>query len=203
MYRNLVEMHKQSKLSFKGVTSFNLDEYIGLRPGHKNSYRYYMYENFFKHVDILEHNINIPDGNSEDLEQECIDYEKKISDAGGIDLMILGLGSNGHIGFNEPADHFPVATHVTELDESTIQANARFFDSIDQVPRLSITMGIGSIMRCRQILLLASGKAKARAIGAALEGPVTPKLPASILQFHPDVTVILDADAASQLTRLL
>ncbi len=200
MYRNLIEMHRGSNLSFKDVTTFNLDEYVGLEPHHSNSYRYYMYENFFKHIDVQEHNVNIPDGTAEDLEQECIHYEDKIRNAGGIDLMVLGLGNNGHIGFNEPSDRFPATTHVTKLDESTVQANARFFERIDQVPRYSITIGIGSIIRCRRILLLASGKAKARAISAALEGPVTPSLPASILQFHPDVTVILDAEAASKLT---
>jgi glucosamine-6-phosphate deaminase len=201
MYRNLIRMHRESGLSFKNVTTFNLDEYVGLSPDDENSYRYYMYQNFFNHIDIQKQNINIPDGTAEDLEQECVDYENKILSAGGIDLMVLGLGNNGHIGFNEPSDHFPNATHVTELDDSTIQANARFFESIDQVPRYAITMGIGSIMRCRKILLLASGNAKARAIRGALEGPVTPLLPASILQFHPDVTVILDTDAASELTR--
>ncbi len=201
MYRNLITMHKQGNLSFRHVTTFNLDEYIGLEPGHVNSYRYFMYENFFKHVDIQDQNINIPDGNAADLEQECMDYEAKIRNAGGIYLMVLGVGNNGHIGFNEPADHFPIATHVTRLDESTIRANARFFRSPDEVPRLAVTMGIGSIMRSRRILLLASGNAKARAISAALEGSVTPALPASILQFHPDVTVILDAEAASLLTR--
>lgn len=201
MYRNLIEMYRQGTLSFKQVTTFNLDEYIGLPPGDVNSYRYFMFENFFKHIDIQEENIHIPDGNAEDLEQECIAYENKIRAAGGIDLMVLGVGNNGHIGFNEPGDHFPVATHVTKLDESTIQANARFFDSIDQVPRYAITMGIGSIMRCHRILLLASGKAKAQAIRGAIEGPVTPKLPASILQFHSDVTIMLDAEAASLLSR--
>ncbi|HHY11554.1 MAG TPA: glucosamine-6-phosphate deaminase [Firmicutes bacterium] len=200
MYRNLIKMHKEGSLSFKNVTTFNLDEYVGLQKTHVNSFRYFMYENFFNHIDIQEGNINIPDGNSKDPEKECIAYEAKITNAGGIDLMVLGLGNNGHIGFNEPAGHFPASTHVAELDESTVQANARFFESIDEVPRFSITMGIGSIMRCRRILLLAGGQVKAPAIRGALEGPVTPALPGSVLQFHPNVTVVLDTGAASLLT---
>jgi glucosamine-6-phosphate deaminase len=199
MYRQLISMYQDGSLSFRDVSTFNLDEYVGLSPDNENSYHFYMQQNFFKHVDIKQHNINIPDSNAADVEAECAEYERKIETAGGIDLMVLGLGNNGHIGFNEPDSHFPARTHKVKLDESTIQANARFFSSIDEVPRFAVTMGIGSIMRCRSIMLLASGKAKAPAVKGALEGPITPALPASALQFHMDVTVILDKDAASLL----
>ncbi len=199
MYKQLISMYQDRSLSFKDVSTFNLDEYAGLSPDNENSYHFYMQDNFFKHVDIKENNTHIPDSTAADTETKCAEYERKIEKAGGIDLMVLGLGNNGHIGFNEPDSHFPLKTHRVKLDESTIQANARFFSSIDEVPRFAVTMGIGTIMHCRSVILLASGKAKAPAVKGALEGPVTPALPASALQFHMDVTVILDKDAASLL----
>ncbi len=199
LYQELISIHRDTKLSFKNVTTFNLDEYVGLEPDDVNSFHYFMNENFFRHIDIDKDCINIPDGNAPDVEMECAEYERKIADAGGIDLMILGLGNNGHIGFNEPNTHFPAITHKVKLDQSTIQANARFFHSIGQVPRFAVTMGIGSIMHCRSIMLLANGKAKAPAVKAALEGPIIPALPASALQLHSDVTVILDKEAAGLL----
>lgn len=200
MYHELIAMHQKANLSFEKVTTFNLDEYIGLERDHINSYNYFMFHNFFKHIDIDKANINIPNGNTEDPKEECAEYEKKIAKAGGIDLIILGIGVNGHIAFNEPSDHFPASTHIVTLDQSTVQANARFFMSVDEVPRFAITMGIGSIMHCRKIMLLANGEAKAQAVKEALQGPITPALPGSALQLHKDVTVILDTGAASRLT---
>ncbi len=200
MYRYLIKMYQKQKLSFKNVVTFNLDEYVGLEESHVNSYRYFMNQNFFDHIDIKQNNINIPDGNSEDVQRECDKYESKIINSGGIDLMILGLGVNGHIGFNEPSSHFPVRTHVAKLDRSTIKANSRFFKCIAEVPRFSITMGIGTILKSTRVLLLANGLVKAPAVKNVIEGPVTPAHPGSILQFHTNVTVVLDLQAASQLT---
>ncbi len=200
MYNKLIIMHQKYNLSFEKVTTFNLDEYIGLDRDHVNSFNFFMFENFFNHIDIDETNINIPNGSAGDPRKECAEYEAKIAKAGGIDFVVLGIGVNGHIAFNEPSDHFPASTHIATLDESTVQANARFFESIDEVPRYAITMGIGNIMHCRKIMLLANGKAKAHAIKQALQGPITPALPGSALQLHRDVTVVLDTEAASLLT---
>ena len=199
MYKELVNMYKQGLVSFQNVTTFNLDEYIGLSPDDKNSYHYYMYENFYKHVNVGEMNINIPNGKALDLEQECRDYEHKIKTAGGIDLMLLGLGVNGHIGFNEPGPLFSPVTHSIDLDKSTIEANARFFKSISEVPTSALTMGIGSIMRSRRVLLLATGDSKKVAVKNSIQGPVTPQVPASVLQLHSNATFLLDKDAASLL----
>ncbi len=199
MYKTLVDMHKQGLISFRDVTTFNLDEYVGLNPQDTNSYHYYMYENFFRHVDISEMNIHIPDGNAPDLEGECQCYERTIEDKGGIDLMLLGLGVNGHIGFNEPGPSFSSVTHKVDLDKSTIEANARFFRSVSEVPTSALTMGIGSIMRSRRIILLATGDTKRFAVRNSIECPVTPQVPASILRLHPNATFVLDKDAASLL----
>lgn len=199
MYHELIKMYENKELSFEQVTTFNLDEYVGLDKEHPQSYHAFMFENLFNHVDIKKENVNLPDGQAEDLEQECAAYDKKIKEAGGIDLQVLGIGHNGHIGFNEPKTPFESLTHVVDLDERTIQANSRFFDSIDQVPRKAVSMGIKSIMQAQKILFMATGADKAEIVAKALQGPVTPEVPASVLQLHPNVTVVLDKEAASKL----
>lgn len=200
MYQKLVQLHREEGLDFSRVITFNLDEYYGLAPDHPASYHYYMWENLFRHINIRPENIHIPDGTAADVEKECKNYEARIRKAGYIDLQVLGIGANGHIGFNEPGTDFGSETHLIELTETTIQANARFFASEKDVPRQALSMGIKSIMRSRHILLLASGEAKAEAVAAAVEGPVTQMVPASILQLHPDVTFIVDQAAAQYLT---
>lgn len=199
MYRELISMYKEGKLSFKDVTTFNLDEYEGIPKEDENSYYRFMRDNFFSHIDIDKERTNIPDGMSCDVEEECRDYERRIEKAGGIDLMVLGIGNNGHIGFNEPASYYAGITHRVKLHQNTIEANARFFGSVEKVPKYAVTMGIKSIMQCCSIMILASGKAKADAIKKALEGPITPELPASVLQLHRDLTVIVDEEAGSLL----
>ena len=199
LYADLAADFEAGKVSFKDVTSFNLDEYCGLDGSHDQSYRYFMNENLFSKVDIDRAATHVPTGKSDNLQAECAKYDKAIADAGGIDLQLLGLGHNGHIGFNEPSDVFPKGTHVVDLTESTINANSRLFDSIDEVPRKAITMGIGTIMAARSVLVVASGADKADIVRQAFLGPVTPEVPASILQFHPDATVIVDAEAGSKL----
>lgn len=198
-YKELVKIYKEGKFSFKDVKTFNLDEYYGLDKGNPQSYHYYMMENFFKHIDIDLNNINIPDGAAQDIELECKAYERKIKNAGGIDIQILGIGTNGHIGFNEPDIKFEAITHLVKLDEETIASNSRFFSSIKEVPSRAISMGIKTIMHGRKIVLLASGVEKSRVIERAVNGAITPDLPASILQLHPDVTFVLDKEAASEL----
>ncbi len=197
MYEKLVEYHKAG-LDFSQVTSFNLDEYIGLAGDHPASYRYFMEEQLFGLVNINPENIFIPNGAAEDPEAESQAYEERLKAAGGIDLQVLGIGTNGHIGFNEPGTPFNTTTHVVELTSSTREANARFFDSIDEVPTHAISMGIKSIMKARRIILLASGESKAEAIAQAVKGPITPDLPASVLQLHPNVQFIID-EAAGRL----
>lgn len=199
LYADLAKDYEEGKVSFKGVTTFNLDEYCGLDGDHDQSYRYFMNENLFNKVDIDLRNTHVPTGLGNDLEVEGKRYDEAIIDAGGIDLQLLGLGHNGHIGFNEPCDEFPKGTHVVELTKSTINANSRLFDSIDEVPRKAITMGIGTIMAARSVLVVASGADKADIVKQAFLGPVTPEVPASILQFHPDALVIVDAEAGSKL----
>lgn len=196
MYKELIALNKKGQLSFKNVTTFNLDEYEGLDREDANSYYRFMLDNFFGYIDIDLKKTNIPDARSCDIPKECLEYEKKIEKAGGIDLMILGIGNNGHIGFNEPAEYFPGITHRVKLHEDTIKANSRFFHRIDEVPKFAVTMGIKSIMHCRSIMLIASGKAKAQAIKNTIEGPITPQVPASVLQLHRDLTIILDEEAA-------
>lgn len=198
-YEHMVSLYKQGAVDFSKVTTFNLDEYCRLDVKDKNSYHTFMYENLFNHINIPEENINFLNGNAWDLEAECKNYEKKIKDAGGIDIQLLGIGSNGHIAFNEPADAFQRWSHVVKLKESTIKDNSRFFDSVDEVPTEAITMGIGSIMQAKRILIIALGEKKAKAIKQVIDGNVTPECPASILQFHKDVTLMLDHDAASLL----
>lgn len=198
-YEELIAKFKRGEVSFKDITTFNLDEYAGLDGDHDQSYRWFMNHNLFDNVDIDKVRTHVPSGNSDDPEKMCEDYEKAIEESGGVDLQLLGLGHNGHIGFNEPCDEFPVATHYVELTRSTIEANSRLFNSIDEVPTAAYTMGIGTIMKAKKVLLLATGEGKAEIVKKAFKGEVTPQVPASILQSHPDCTIILDKEAASQL----
>lgn len=198
-YQKLVEMYEEGVISFADVVSFNLDEYIGLDRDHPQSYYAFMKENLFDHVDIAEDQFFVPSGVAEDPEQECYDYEEKIDMYGGIDLQLLGLGGNGHIGFNEPSDQFAPMTHIVDLTEETIEANSRFFTSKDEVPVKAISMGTGSIMKAKKILLLAFGPAKADAVAAMVNGRISPDCQASLLQVHPDVTILVDEEAASKL----
>jgi glucosamine-6-phosphate deaminase len=198
-YRELIRMHKMEGLSFSKVSTFNLDEYVGLAPDHPQSYHYYMFQNLFNHVDIKVENIHIPNGVAEDLDEECLNYEESIKRAGGIDLQLLGIGRNGHIGFNEPGSSFESRTRVVKLSEQTRMDNARFFKSLDEVPTHAITMGIATIMEAKRIILLASGEAKAEAISKAIKGPKTVMVPASALQDHEDCLFIVDRKAASLL----
>ena len=194
-YKQLVEWHKQGDLSFARVRSVNLDEYVGLAPTHDQSYRYFMQDNLFNHVDIAPENTNVPDGLAAGTLAECARYEEVVRGLGYADLQLLGMGRNGHIGFNEPCAEFPVTTHLVELTQSTIEANARFFDSAGDVPRRALTMGIGTIMHARSILVVVNGADKAEAVQKAFAGPVTPEVPASILQLHPNVTIVGDEAA--------
>ncbi len=198
-YNQMIDLYKKGVVDFSQVTTFNLDEYVHLNVKDKNSYHSFMHENLFDHINIPEENINFLNGNAEDLEQECRDYEKRIKAAGGIDIQLLGIGSNGHIAFNEPADCFQRWSHVVTLKESTVKDNSRFFASIDEVPTQAVTMGIGSIMQAKKILIIALGAKKAAAIKQLIDGNVTPMCPASVLQFHTDVTLMLDREAASLL----
>jgi glucosamine-6-phosphate deaminase len=197
LYRMLIAMN----LDWSQVTTFNLDEYIGLPRDHAQSYHSFMWENLFKHVNISEENVHIPDGNAQDIPGFCREYEELILAAGGIDLQVLGIGTDGHIGFNEPSSSLASRTRIKTLTQQTCKDNARFFGSEESVPHHVITMGIGTIMEARQNLLLAFGPNKARAIAEAVEGPITSLNPASILQMHPVVKVILDEPSASDLSR--
>ena len=197
MYEELINIYNKKEVNFENVKSFNLDEYYGLSKDNDQSYNYYMQENFFKYINIKPENINIPNGVAKDIKEECLSYENKIKEAGGIDIQVLGIGVNGHIGFNEPDVKFEAETHLVQLDDQTIESNARFFESREEVPTTAISMGIKTIMHSRKIVLLANGKSKAEAIIKALKGKITPDVPASILQLHLDVTVILDKEAAS------
>jgi|SRR5690625_3312 len=198
LYERIIKKYKQGKVSFKNVTTFNLDEYIGLDGDHPNSYRYFMNEKLFKHIDISIDNTFVPNGIASDLEAECKNYEKLIQEVGGIDLQILGLGTNGHIAFNEPGTAFDSRTSIVNLTKETLEANRRFFDSIDEVPTQAVSMGIGSIIEAKEIILLASGESKAAALSQVIAGNVTEDLPGSILQQHDHVTVIADEAALSQ-----
>ena len=189
-YEQLVRWYNKGDLDFSEVTTVNLDEYVGLSPENDQSYRYFMNHNLFAHVNIRKEQTYVPNGLAEDCKAECLAYEARIEALGGIDLQLLGIGGNGHIGFNEPGTAFETMTHIIELKESTRQANARFFESIDQVPTHALTMGLKSIMQAKKILLVAAGSTKAEIIQKALYGPVTPEVPASILQLHPDLTVV-------------
>lgn len=196
-YKELANRYEQGTLDFSQVSSVNLDEYRGLSGDNDQSYRYFMNHHLFDHVNIDKTHTFVPDGLEPDASKACADYDARICSMGGVDLQLLGIGGNGHIGFNEPCDEFVVGTHCVDLTESTIKANARFFSSIDEVPKQAYTMGIGNIMAAGKILLLASGKGKAQAIYDTCFGPVTPKVPASILQLHPDAVIIADTEALS------
>ena len=197
-YENLVAWNKAGDLSFKEVKTVNLDEYVGLSKDHDQSYAYFMRNNLFDHVNIDQANCNIPSGLTEDPEAECAAYDKLIGEL-HTDLQLLGMGPNGHIGFNEPDEVFIPGTHCVKLAESTIDANQRFFASRDDVPRQAYTMGIWGIMQAKKVLMVVNGKNKAEAVKAALTGPVDPKVPASILQLHPDFTLVADEEALSLL----
>ena len=194
-YQELIRRHQAGDLDFSKVTSINLDEYKGLSPENAQSYRYFMNTNFFDHINIDKTCTYVPNGLEENAEKACADYDAIIENCGGTDLQLLGLGNNGHIGFNEPDKVFAKGTHCVDLAKSTIDANARFFDSMDEVPKQAYTMGIQSIMKAKKILVIVSGKGKANIVKEAFTGPVTPQVPASILQMHPDVTLIADKDA--------
>ncbi|MCD7872133.1 MAG: glucosamine-6-phosphate deaminase [Clostridiales bacterium] len=198
-YGQMVELYKKGVVDFSKVKTFNLDEYVNLDVKDKNSYHTFMHENLFKHINIPQENINFLNGNSDNLEKECKEYEKRIKEAGGIDIQLLGIGSNGHIAFNEPVDCFQRWSHVVTLKESTVKDNSRFFNSIEEVPTQAVTMGIGSIMQAKKILIIALGEKKAKAIKQLIDGNVTPQCPASVLQFHANVTLMLDKGAASLL----
>ncbi len=189
-YKQLIDWYNKGDIDFSNVTSINLDEYIGLDGSNDQSYRYFMNTNLFDHVNIDKANTFVPNGCAEDMDKECAAYDERIKAYGGIDLQLLGIGLDGHIGFNEPDDVFVKNTHVVDLDESTIEANARFFESINDVPRKAVTMGMGGIMNAKKILLVANGANKKEILEKAFFGPITPEIPASILQLHPDVTVI-------------
>lgn len=198
-YKQLIEWYEKGDIDFSQVTTINLDEYKGLGAADVQSYRYFMNDNLFNHVNVNKDRTFVPNGLTEDPEEACKAYDDLIATCGGIDLQLLGIGGNGHIGFNEPTDSYIKATHVVTLSENTRSTNARFFASMEEVPTHAITMGIGGIMEAKKILLLASGKAKAQAIYDALYGPITPQVPASILQLHPDVIVVADEEALSLL----
>lgn len=196
LYKELVRMHRDEGLDFSQVTSFNLDEYVGLPKDHPQSYHYFMYENLFKHINISPLNIHIPSGTTDNYEAFCNWYEQRIVERGGIDLQVLGIGSDGHIAFNEPSSSLGSRTRIKTLARQTIEDNARFFDHIEDVPIYAITMGVGTILEARQIILLASGEGKAAAVAAAVEGPVTSMITASALQLHRDCTFYLDRPAS-------
>jgi glucosamine-6-phosphate deaminase len=199
LYKELIRLHKEERLDFSRVTTFNLDEYLGLAPAHPQSFYSYIHQNFVNHVNIAPKNVHVPDGSiQQNFEQYCEDYEQSIRDAGGLDLQILGIGKTGHIGFNEPTSSLASRTRIKTLAELTLQENQKAFGS-EKVPPCAITMGIGTILDAKRILLLASGNNKGDAVAKAIEGPITSTITASALQMHVDVTVVLDEAAASSL----
>lgn len=200
MYQELIRLHKEEGLDFSEVTTFNLDEYIGLPKDHEQSYYTFMWENLFSHINIKPENVNIPDGNTADVPAFCEQYEADIVAAGGIDIQVLGIGTDGHVGFNEPTSSFASRTRIKTLTEQTCKDNARFFDGdVSQVPRHCITMGIGTIMDAKMNILLAFGEGKAEAIKDTVEGPVSAMVPATILQHHRSAKIFIDEGAASKL----
>ena len=202
-YKELIRLHKEEGLDFSKVTTFNLDEYLGLSSLHKESYNYFMWKNLFKHININHENVYIPKGDVQDAEDFCHWYEEKIKEFGGIDLQLLGIGSDGHIAFNEPGSSLMSRTRVKTLDEQTIRDNSRFFrKEEEEVPRFAITMGVGTILEAKKILLIANGVNKADACAKFIEGHVTSQITASALQLHQHVTVVLDEEAASKLKRI-
>ncbi len=198
MYKQLIAWNKAGELTFKEVRTVNLDEYKGLSPDHDQGYRCFMQKQLFDHIDIVPANTRVPDGLAADPDAECAAYDAYIRSLGGIDLQLLGVGHNGHIGFNEPGEIFVRPTHVVDLTERTIDANARFFAAREDVPRQALTMGIGPIMAARKILFIASGEEKAEAVYNTVRGPIDPRCPGSILQLHPDVVLVADEAALSK-----
>lgn len=201
MYENLVKLNKNGDIDFSEVRTFNLDEYYKLPKESDQSYHYFMYKNLFDHININPENIHIPNGMTADVDAECERYDELIKESGGVDIQVLGIGNNAHIGFNEPTINFEKGTHLVELEESTIEANSRFFDNIEDVPKKAITMGVGSIFKSKKIMLIATGENKAEAIYNTVYGKVVPEVPASILQFHSDIVLILDKKAAKLLKK--
>jgi len=199
LYQELIRMHREEGLDFSQVTTFNLDEYVGLRGDHPQSYHYFMQENLFKHINIARQNIYIPSGTTDNYEAFCKWYELRIVECGGIDLQVLGIGSDGHIAFNEPSSSLGSRTRIKTLARQTIEDNARFFSSPEEVPIYAITMGVGTILEAHEIILLAGGESKAKAVAGAIEGPVTSMNTASALQLHRDTTFFLDREAAGEL----
>ncbi len=199
LYEDLASRFRKGDLDFSKTKSVNLDEYLGLHPSNPQSYRYYMNENLFRHINIPAENTHLPSGMVDDAEAECAAYDALIESLGGIDLQLLGLGLDGHIGFNEPGDAFIKETHCILLDASTIKANARFFDHEDDVPRHALTMGMGAIMKAKKVVLCVNGKAKASILKQVLYGPITPRVPGSILQLHPNLVVVADEEALGEI----
>ena len=199
LYQELIRLHREEGLDFSRATTFNLDEYVGLPPGHEQSYRYFMDENLFRHINIDRRRTHVPNGTAADLHAECRDYERRIADAGGIDIQLLGLGRNGHIGFNEPTGSLRSRTWIRILSEQTLRDNSEIFGSVEAMPKHAITMGIGTILDARRCLLLAFGPAKVRAVEHMIEGPLSAICPGSALQLHPRATVILDENSAAGL----
>lgn len=197
MYQELIRMYDRGEVDFSEVVTFNLDEYYQLPPEHEQSYYYFMRHNLFNHINVKPENIHLPKGTCADVEKECADYEESLRKAGGIDLQVLGIGVNGHIGFIEPDQRLSVQTKLVSLTKETIAANSRFFAAPEDVPRYAISMGLGAILNAKRIILLASGKSKASAIKETVNGYVSAQTPSSILQTHADVTIILDQEAAS------
>lgn len=199
LYKELIDMYNNKKISFKKVKTINLDEYVGLEGTHPQSYRYFMNENFFNHVDIDKENTFVPMGSAKDVDAESKDYESRIDDMGPVDIQVLGIGGNAHIGFNEPKEELELYTHKAALTKETIESNSRFFDSIADVPTEAISMGIGSIFKAKKIILLASGKSKAKAIKSLKDSKINTMMPATMLKLHNDVTIIVDKEAGSLL----
>ena len=199
MYKELIKMNQAGEIDFSKVITINLDEYVGLSGEHPQSYRYFMNDILFNHINIDKNNTYVPNGLATNIEEECIQYDAKIAALGGTDVQLLGVGNNGHIAFNEPAEALVSGTHLTGLTEDTIKANARFFDSIDEVPKTALTMGLGGIMKSKKIIVIASGESKAKAVKEMVSGKISTKVPSSMLQMHRDVTVIVDEAAAKLL----
>lgn len=201
LYKELIRLHREAGLDFSKITTFNLDEYVGLSPEHPMSYHFFMWENLFKHINIDPRFVHVPQGMSDDVDAFCEWYEEKIRSVGGLDIQILGIGSNGHIAFNEPGSSLGSRTRIKKLTGKTRKDNARFFNNqLEDVPQYAITMGVGTIMDARKLVLLASGKGKADAIHATVEGPITAIVPATIVQMHRNAVLIIDKDAASKLS---
>jgi len=199
LYKELIRLHHEEGLDFSHVSTFNLDEYVGLKPDNPQSYHYFMHENLFKHINIDPQNVHVPSGTTNNYPAFCEWYEDRIEERGGIDVQVLGIGSDGHIGFNEPGSSLGSRTRIKTLNKQTIEDNARFFDKPEDVPVYSITMGVGTILEAERIVLLANGANKARAVADAVEGPVSARCAASALQMHPETTLFLNEDAAGKL----